>query len=323
MSRPPRVNPWGQMSLATREGAFQLTETMGLQYLEHGLHSRNGIVRKLSAALLQAPKRLAHRSVGREAYLERPPVLANSFPKSGTHLLDQIVAGLPGRVNYGAFLSSMTSSFRLTPRSADNVRRFIQATVPGEIVRAHLFHASEQQEALKSLNFVHYFVYRDPRDVVVSASHYLRHMNRWHRLSGKFRALPTEEDGILLSIVGLQDDDPHSPLPNVEARFRWYEGWLTCPDALCLRYEDLVGDERTRHLAAMVEFYNNRCAEPIDVDAAIGGIESRIAPAKSHTFRSGKKGGWRETFTPRLKDAFKENAGDLLIRLGFESDDSW
>jgi hypothetical protein len=302
---------------------LQQTETMALDFLEHGLHSRNGIVRKLSAALLQVPKRLARPTEGRDAFLKRPPVLANSFPKSGTHLLDQIVAGLPDRVNYGAFLSSMTSSFRLTPRSTDNVRRFLEATVPGEIVRAHLFHSAKHEEALKSLNFVHYFVYRDPRDVVVSASYYLRHMNRWHRLSSRFRALPSDEDGILLSIVGLQDKEPHLPLPNVNQRFQWYEGWLSSAEVCCVRFEDLIGPDRRNRLLDMIEFYKTRCTSSIDVSPTIERIEAHIAPEKSHTFRAGKGGGWRTAFTPKLKDAFKETTGDLLVRLGYEQDDAW
>lgn len=291
--------------------------------LEQGLHSRNGVVRKLSAALLQAPKHWPRRSIDVEAYRKHPPVLANSFPKSGTHLLDQIVAGLPGRVNYGAFLSSMTSSFRLTPRSEESVRRFIESSVPGEIVRAHLYYSQESEGALESKNFVHYFVFRDPRDVVVSASHYLRHMNRWHRLSRRFRALPSEEEGILLSIVGLQDKEPHLPLPNVNERFRWYEGWLASPNVHCLRYEDLVGPDRRQHLRDMVEFYAARCSDAVAIDDTVERIVEHIAPEKSHTFRAGKKGGWEMAFTPRLKQAFKETTGDLLVRLGYEQDDAW
>lgn len=293
------------------------------QQLEQGLHSRNGVVRKLAAALLQAPKQWAHRSTSSEAYAARPPVLANSFPKSGTHLLDQIVSGLPRRVNYGAFLSSMTSSFRLTPRSAESVRRFIEASVPGEIVRAHLYYSKGSEQALGATNFVHYFVYRDPRDVVVSASHYLRHMNRWHRFSSRFRALASDEEGILLSIVGLQDKEPHLPLPNVNERFKWYEGWLESPSVQCLRYEDLVGADRRNHFHGMVKFYAARSSNLVDVEETVDRIVEQIAPEKSHTFRAGKEGGWRTAFTPRLKQAFKETTGDLLIRLGYETDDSW
>jgi hypothetical protein len=258
-----------------------------------------------------------------DRFRERPPVLANSFPKSGTHLLDQIVAGLPDRVNYGAFLSSMTSSFQLRPRSPESTRRYIRRSLPGEIVRAHLFHDPSYDEELQRHNFVHYFIYRDPRDVVVSASHYLRHMNPWHRMSRTFRALPSDEDGILLSIEGLPEGSRRAQLPSVAARFHWYAGWLNSPNVCAIRFESLVGPERDSQLERVVDFYASRTASPLDREATLASVRAHIAPEKSHTFRQGKGGGWRDAFTPRLKDAFKRVAGDLLIRLGYERDNSW
>ena len=56
-------------------------------------------------------------------------------------------------------------------------------------------------------------------------------------------------------------------------------------------------------------------ALPILVDA--------IQPKKSHTFRSGKTGGWKQHFTDEHKKLFKEVAGDLLVKLGYEQDNSW
>jgi len=297
-----------------------------LETLQSGLHSRNGLVRKSSALLLAGPKQLSRWLQGapsHDAYRQRPPVLANSFPKSGTHLLDQIAEGLPVRVNYGAFLSSMTSSFQLRPRTVESTRRYIQRTLPGEIVRAHLFYDDAYDAELKKLHFVHYFIYRDPRDVVVSASHYLRHMNPWHRLSRQFRALPSDEDGILLSIEGLPEGAGRNRLPSVATRFSWYAGWLDCPNVCTLRFEELAGPQRDAQLERIVDFYAARSTEPLDRAATLERIRGKIDPKKSHTFRRGQGGGWRDAFSPRLKDAFKRVAGDLLIRLGYETDNSW
>jgi len=44
---------------------------------------------------------------------------------------------------------------------------------------------------------------------------------------------------------------------------------------------------------------------------------------KSHTFRSGQTGGWREHFTDEHKKLFKDVAGDLLVRLGYEKNNEW
>jgi hypothetical protein len=39
--------------------------------------------------------------------------------------------------------------------------------------------------------------------------------------------------------------------------------------------------------------------------------------------RSGKPGRWRSVFTPGHVALFKELAGPALVKLGYESDDTW
>ena len=55
----------------------------------------------------------------------------------------------------------------------------------------------------------------------------------------------------------------------------------------------------------------------------LAAIRSAIQPQKSATFRKGKTGGWRDHFTQEHKVLFKEIAGDLLIRLGYEHNNDW
>lgn len=42
-----------------------------------------------------------------------------------------------------------------------------------------------------------------------------------------------------------------------------------------------------------------------------------------HHYRKGIAGDWRNYFTPRLKDAFKQGYPNLLSKLGYELDDQW
>ena len=217
--------------------------------LHRGLSSRNGLVRKSSTALLRVPRWWAGRHVRPEDLSARPPVLVNSFPKSGTHLLMQLVEGLPDRVNYGAFLGSMISSFKFRERTPENVSHFIRGIVPGEVVRAHLFFNQRHAEELAQKSGVHFFIYRDPRDIVVSEAHYLREMSRWHRLTPYFRQFDSIDKAISLSIQGLQPPVPGIDYPNVAARFDRYQGWLERNDCFAIRFEDLrseraVGDYR-------------------------------------------------------------------------------
>jgi hypothetical protein len=217
----------------------------------------------------------------------------------------------------------MTSSFRFRERSADNTLRVIRGFVPGEIVRGHLFYEPGSSAALAAQKTVHYFIYRDPRDVVVSEAHYLRDMNRWHRLHRYFRNADSIEDAIMLSINGLDPPLPGINYPNIAERFARYQGWLQCDDCLAVKFEDLVSERQPALIRQIAEFYAPRTGTPFDVDAAVQKMSTLIAPQKSHTFRSGKKAGWQREFTPAHRERFAELAGDLLIRLGYEPNLEW
>jgi sulfotransferase 6B1 len=291
--------------------------------LQNRLSSRNGLVRKAAAAVLAMPKWWRSLRARPSDYLAQPPVLANSFPKSGTHLLFQLVDGLPDATNYGAFLASMTSSRRFRERSPQNASRFIRGFVPGEIVRGHLFFHPQNAADLSQKNVVHYFVYRDPRDVVVSEAHYLREMNRWHRLGPYFRNCDSLQDAIMLSITGFDPPRPGLEYPDIAARFARYAGWLHSHDCLPIRFEDLASERREAVIRQLAQFYATRRADRIDVEACAADMISRIAPEKSHTYRRGKKAGWQSEFTPEHRRVFDELAGDLLIELGYESNHDW
>ncbi|MEX2317489.1 MAG: sulfotransferase domain-containing protein [Pirellulales bacterium] len=294
-----------------------------LAALNQLLSSKNGVVRKAAIAALRAPRWWKGQRARPDDYRRFPPVLANSFPKSGTHLVFQIVDGLPNATNYGAFLASMTSSFQFRERSAGNIRRFIRGIVPGEIIRGHLYYDPQNAAGLARKNVVHYFAYRDPRDVVVSEAHYLREMNRWHRLHRHFASLPSMEDAISLSITGFDPPIAGIEYPNIGARFGRYRGWLESDDCLPIRFEELMSAARAAIVHKMAQFYARHCETPINVEACAAQMAARILPQKSHTFRSGKKAGWAGEFTAEHRRLFDRVAGQLLIDLGYEPNHAW
>jgi hypothetical protein len=291
--------------------------------LEQSLHSRNGFVRKGAAMLLQAPKHVAWRQARPDDYMALPPVLANSFPKSGTHLLDQIVAALPGRRNYGAFLSSMTSSFRFRRRTDESTIDMIRRLAPGEIMRAHLFYADRYRQELDSLRVVHFFIYRDPRDVAVSEAHYYRTLNRWHRLHPAFRDAPSLESAVTLAIRGVERPDLGVYYPDIGKRFAHYEGWIGQPNVCSVKFEELTSDNRIGRLREMIAFALRGGQPAAVIDELTRASLANISPHNSHTFRSGKSNGWRDVFTDEHRAMFKQMAGEALIRQGYEATYDW
>jgi hypothetical protein len=238
-------------------------------------------------------------------------------------LLVQIVDGLPERQNYGSFLSSMTSSFQFRERSIENTECCIRGFVPGEIVRGHLFYDPRYGAALAQRNAVHYFIYRDPRDVVLSGAHYVRNANRWHKLHRYFRHTNSIDDAIEMGIRGLQPPVPGVDFPNVAERLKRYVEWIDDDNCMAIKFEDLRSAAQPAIIRQMAEFYAAHCGNTVDIDAIAAAMQAGIAPEKSHTFRSGKKGGWVQAYTAKHRRLFQEIAGDLLVRLGYEQDDSW
>lgn len=284
---------------------------------------KNAVIRKGLAALGQVPRMLVRLHAQPEDYRNDPPILANAFPKSGTQLLLQILRAVPGTRTYGSFLAS-TPSVTLRERSPEAHLRRIARLAPGEVAGAHLYFHPRYSTALSAKSCVHFFIIRDPRDVVVSESHYLTQMNRWHRMHRHFaRRLGNEDERLSAAILGVDRTLAGCDYPNIAARFARYQGWLDQPEVYSLRYEDLIGSGREKAVRKMVAHLATRAVRRIDVAAVTEAALAGIDPRRSHTFRQGTTGAWRQAFQARHVEEMKSVAGALLVELGYETDNNW
>jgi len=286
------------------------------------LRRRSQLIRKGTNTAFQLPRMIRRMGAHEHDYVGRPPVLANSFPKSGTHLLTQILEALPGITNYYSFLAS-TPSVRFRERTRQAHLRRINRIAPGEMVSAHLHYAADYAGALEAKHAFHVFIYRDLRDVVVSEAHYLTSMTRWHRMHPHFRALPDLSARITAAITGMSLPGKPYRYPDVGTRFRAFKGWLSESQVLAVRFEDLRGPRRDSAIRSIAAAYLERCPGRFDLDGILRSVVGNMDPGRSHTFRRGSTGGWRDVFEERHRDAMKRVAGDLLIDLGYESDLHW
>jgi hypothetical protein len=257
-----------------------------------------------------------------DAYHAQPPILANSFPKSGTHLLIQILQAIPDIRDWGSFLAS-TPSFTFREIPEDKMCQKIRKIVPNELVSAHLYYSKSVEKALADKNVVHYFLYRDPRDIVVSETYYLTYMNKWHKLHKYFKKLPDMNARILFSIQGTTDPAFPYDYPDICQRFRNYQPWLASSDVHALKFEVLTQNEKFQSITWIISYYAQRNKAIDDESQLIQAAIDNIDPQNSHTYRKGKSGGWKDVFTKEHKDVFKKHAGELLIELGYEDDFDW
>jgi hypothetical protein len=254
-----------------------------------------------------------------------PILFANSFPKSGTHLLTQVLqgfaelgpavnSGLPAVVTY----QGNTGRERTQAEMLADLARF----QPGDIGYGHLHALPGIVELLCEPAFAAFFILRDPRDVVVSHVHYVTDMEPKHIHHRHYNEiLHTFDERVRASILGLPD--PKQPFPDISARFEPYLGWLERDEVLKIRYEDFIRD-RIAVLGRALAHAEQRgfpcCLPP---HRALEILNANINPLRSPTFRSGKSGGWQQQFSPDNKALFKEVAGELLVRLGYETSLDW
>ena len=254
---------------------------------------------------------------------ELPVLLGISFPKSGTHLLDQILLGFSKVAPYAKRLHSFYAEYEGESgrkREPEQALAWLDSLRPRDIASAHLFARPEAVRRVTSAKFVPYFIFRDPRDVVVSHVFYVTDMEARHVHHQYYSSLPDFDARLNASILGRPGADVE--FPDIATRFAPYLGWLDCPQVLAIHFEDLI-NERTATLSRLLDQLETRISLPVPRQAILDALESSIDPKRSPTFRSGKTGEWRKHFTDKHKRIFKDVAGDLLIRLGYEKDDHW
>ena len=254
-----------------------------------------------------------------------PVLFANSFPKSGTHLLTQVLQGFPRftpTIDSGlpAIVTFQGDTGR--PRSSGEIIGDLQRLLPGDIAYGHLHALPDVVEFLSHPAMAAYFILRDPRDVVISHVHYVTEMEPDHIHHRYYtQELHTFDERLRTSILGIPD--PAIPFPDICQRFLPYLGWLDQPEVLTLRYEDFLAN-RPEALGHVVDHAVQRGLPALaSREGCIHMLEASIDPSRSPTFRSGKAGGWRTQFSPDNKALFKDIAGDLLVQLGYERDHDW
>ena len=252
-----------------------------------------------------------------------PALLGISFPKSGTHLLDQILLGFSRVAPFSRRLHSFYAEYEGESgrkRAPEQAVCWLESLGPGDIASAHLFARPEAMARVCTPAFISYFIFRDPRDVVVSHVFYVTDMEPNHVHHAFYQSLPDLDARLKVSILGRPDLDIE--FPNIAERFAPYLGWLDQPSVMNIHFEDLIHN-RARTLNRISDHFLARVPLQTPRSLLLESLETSINPSKSPTFRSGKTGEWKKHFTQEHKQIFKDVAGELLIRLGYEEDSNW
>lgn len=263
---------------------------------------------------------VSQRNLGSEDW---PILLGISFPKSGTHLLDQILLGFAKVAPFARRLHSFYAEYEGETgrkRAPEQALAWLDSLRPLDVASAHLFARPEAVSRVITGGFVPFFIFRDPRDVVVSHVFYVTEMETRHVHHHYYASLPDFEARLKVSILGRPDTNIE--FPNIADRFAPYLGWLDHPEVLTIHFEDLI-HARAAALTRIMDHLLARVPIPAPRGKIFDALESSINPSRSPTFRSGKTGEWKKYFTEEHKRVFKDIAGNLLMKLGYESNHDW
>ncbi len=183
-------------------------------------------------------------------------VVANSIPKSGTHLLSRLLTllgleqrpmGIRPRLVAGPF-SPIRRFFRtrepekvtvgvVSPQQIGRgwLRRRLAKVPDGCFVTAHCLYTPELAELLREEGMPVVCILRDPRDVAVSQMHYIK-QQRQHFAHGAFMSLPSDHERLLVSIRG--GELGGRQLQSLDERYRQFLGWERDPNAAVVKFED-------------------------------------------------------------------------------------
>lgn len=259
----------------------------------------------------------------RLSFNDAPPIFGNSKPKSGSHLLLQVLAGLclAAPYKYVGAEPVRTIAKGGGRKGKDEILAELQKIPRGVIGWGYVEGTLENVAFLCQPGRVNYFIYRDPRDLLVSQVFFATDMYEDHGMHEFYKSLPDLEARLKVAITGIDRDGLH--MVSVKQRYEGVFQWLDQKQVMSIRFEDLIENREATLNAMLDEVEKTGYQIPTPREKALAILVDAIQPQKSRTFRSGKTGGWKGYFTDDHKKLFKDVAGDLLVRLGYEKSNDW
>ncbi|MBN8207259.1 sulfotransferase domain-containing protein [Bacillus sp. NTK071] len=242
--------------------------------------------------------------------------LMTSMPKSGTHLMKQLLLGIPG--------VSHDLKDRFYPEKTTILMEKLNQINSNHFGQGHLFFSKELSNSLSDASIKHIFISRDLRDVVVSFAYFIESKYPAHPLHFFFsEPTTTQKDKYMALIKGVEKDG--LSYPDIATWASSYEGWLSDDHTLTVTYEDLMSSTESmdRQLIRIVTYLWEEDLPSSYHSVLIQLMKKNLDPSASPTFRNGHIGNWKEEFDDELKSAFNNVAGKWLIRNGYEKNQDW
>ncbi|MCV7370627.1 sulfotransferase domain-containing protein [Mycolicibacterium duvalii] len=249
------------------------------------------------------------------------PILINSIPKAGTHLVSSVLNRVPGVKFSGQFIvhDHFASTQRLEGQmplyNQRDLSRAIRKVPPGTFANCHLFFDEFTENIVSSADVSPVFIVRDPRDIVVSQLHYIEAFKGHHSHRHLTSTYSTRSERLDSLIFGWKTSDSVRGLADIGTRLRSFKGW---PNAIpTFKFEEFAQASSRENLEAALFRLLQAVGleERCDIETAMRGIGDKWSP----TLNTAAAGRWREVLTPRQSAAIADLASDYLAEYGYES----
>lgn len=256
-----------------------------------------------------------------------PLIVQVSMMKSGTHLLISLLEKMTHKKL--AFIGP--EAYATIRQNKQDVVNVPQAdfkrlsTLPN--IRFWTTHSPYVPAYADVLSQTHYqiiYLHRDPRDVVVSMALYIRNQDKQFWPGAQKLSLDQTITQLIEGGESLHITSHHISKNGIKKVYDAYLPWLTLPNVLAVRFEDLIGPKGGGNLQGQIETIR---AIARHINHSISDQEIIFLGEEifgtSAVFNKGQIGSWQHYFTPEHKQLFKKHASQLLIDLGYESDLNW
>lgn len=249
-----------------------------------------------------------------EHYCRNRPAFVNSIPKSGVHMLFELMR---------AFDYSEPKILDYLPSYHDDFLSHTFYNLQHMTLDHLLLPYSQIKKFIDSFsNSVVIFMVRDPRDIAVSLAHYIGSLQDYHILRQYFSKLNTEEK--ITSVIKGEYPIPiyinrkFSFSGNIRDLLMRYANWIKYPlsNVIFLRYEDLVGAKGGGSEQAQL-----KCIWHLQLALHVAGrpldYEPKIYNKKTNTFRKGQISNYQLEFSEKHNKLFGELTQDFMNLYGY------
>jgi len=264
-------------------------------------------------------------------------ILISTMPRSGTVFFFEMISRL---FDFTKVEPKFTGGFspKLPEWDPYKFDETFDSLSSRQVLCAHYQLNNKIKLLLADKNLLGIYLYRDPRDVAVSAALYIKYALSHHALHGLFSQL-SDSEAITFMLSGgtvqvgsrenKSNDVDYIYYEGMEYFCRWGDDWLSHPNVAKVRYEDYVTEGSDAIKKALLE---------VDVvldDDVISAVSTQMSfekmaagrskgtEDKSSHFRKGVIGDHKNHFNGLHRAISKKQFGDYLIKLGYEQNFTW